>query len=64
MTLGGVYEESKILQEVLGSRKDLNLVFVDHAKAFDTVVHKSIIRVMRRKRIPGRYFSQIENIYS
>ena len=54
--IDGCFQNVKILQEVIKQqrkkRREYNLVFIDLAKAFDTVSHLSIKKGMRRKGIP------------
>ena len=65
--VNGCYENVKILQEIIKSqrrkRKEYNLVFIDLAKAFDTVSHKSIEKGLRRKGIPSQVIKTILDMY-
>ena len=65
--VNGCYENVKILQQMIkksrNSRREYNLVFIDLAKAFNTVSHKSIEKGLRRKGIPDQVINTIEQMY-
>ena len=67
VTVNGCFENVKILQQVIkkrrNSRKEYNLVFIDLAKAFDTVSHRSIEKGLRRKGIPDQVIDTIKPMY-
>ena len=58
----------KILQQVIKQqrkrRKEYNLVFIDLAKAFDTVSHKSIKKGLQRKGVPEEVIETIMGMYT
>ena len=64
----GCYENVKILKTVMKrakkARQELNLVFLDMAKAFDTVQHESIVKALQRKCVPGDVIDLIRDMYS
>ena len=63
----GCFQNVKILQEVIKQqrkrRREYNLVFIDLAKAFDTVSHLSIEKGLRRKGIPEQVRSTVLEMY-
>ena len=63
----GCYENVKILQQVIKQqrrkRKEYNIVFLDLAKAFDTVSHSSIKKGLKRKGIPSQAQDTIMEMY-
>ena len=65
--VNGCYENVKILQQMIkksrNSRREYNLVFIDLAKAFNTVSHKSIEKGLRRKGIPDQVINTIQQMY-
>ena len=65
--VNGCYENVKILQEIIKNqrkrRRKYNLVFIDLAKAFDTVSHKSIEKGLKRKDIPSQVIETILDMY-
>ena len=65
--VNGCYENVKILQNLVKrkkrSGKEYNLVFIDLAKAFDTVSHKSIVKGLKRKGIPEQVIETIQQMY-
>ena len=65
--VNGCYENVKILQQMIkksrNSRRECNLVFIDLAKAFNTVSHKSIEKGLRRKGIPDQVINTIQQMY-
>ena len=64
----GCFENVKILQQVIKQqrkrRKEYNLVFIDLAKAFDTVSHKSIDKGLQRKGVPEEVIETIMGMYT
>ncbi|GCC32506.1 hypothetical protein chiPu_0010967 [Chiloscyllium punctatum] len=46
------------------NRKDLAVVFVDLAKAFDSVGHKLLIKSLQRVRLPKAFVSLIADLYT
>ena len=64
----GCFENVKILQQVIKQqrkkRKEYNLVFIDLAKAFDTVSHKSIEKGLQRKGVPEEVIETIMGMYT
>ena len=65
--VNGCYENVKILQNIVKqrkkSRKEYNLVFIDLAKAFDTVSHASIVKGLKRKGVPEPVIGTIQQMY-
>ena len=65
--VNGCYENVKILQQMIkksrNSQREYNIVFIDLAKAFDTVSHKSIEKGIRRKEIPDQVINTIQQMY-
>ena len=63
----GCYKNVKILQQVIKQqrkkRKEYNIVFLDLAKAFDTVSHCSIEKGLKRKDIPAQVRETIMEMY-
>ena len=63
----GCFQNVKILQEIIKQqrkkRREYNFVFIDLAKAFDTVRHLSIEKGMRRKGIPEQVRSTVLEMY-
>ena len=63
----GCFENVKILQEAIKQQKqkkrEYNIVFVDLAKAFDTVSHRSIEKGLRRKGVPTQVVDTIMSMY-
>ena len=61
------FQNVKILQEVIKQqrkrRREYNLVFIDLAKAFDTVSHLSIEKGLRRKGIPEQVRPTVLEMY-
>ena len=64
----GCFENVKILQDLIQvsrrRRKELNVVILDLAKAFDTVSHESIVKALRRKEVPETIVKVITDMYS
>ena len=64
----GCYENIKTLQQIIKlqrrNKKEYNIVFLDLAKAFDTVSHKSIEIGLKRKGIPDQVIKTILEIYT
>ncbi|GCC16572.1 hypothetical protein chiPu_0022439 [Chiloscyllium punctatum] len=65
--VAGCEENIKILENIIkGSKKNkknLAVVFVDLAKAFDSVGHKLILTALRRLQIPSSFIKLIANLY-
>ena len=65
--VNGCCENVKILQQIVKQqrkgRKEYNLVFIDLAKAFDTVSHKSIEKGLRRKGVPDQVVETVLDMY-
>ena len=63
----GCYNNVKLLQHAIKqrrkSRKEINVVFLDLAKAFDTVSHDSIFNALRRHRVPEEVIDGIREMY-
>jgi len=65
----GCYENVKILQEIIKSsrrgkcRRELNIVLLDLAKAFDSVSHQTIYNSLRRNGVPSHVISVIMDLY-
>jgi len=63
----GCFANVKTLQAAMKSSrkrgKELNVVFLDLAKAFDTVLHASIVKGLRRKLIPEEVIMLIMSMY-
>ena len=63
----GCFENVKIIQQIVkqqrGNRKEYNLVFIDLAKAFNTVSHLSIEKGLKRKGIPEQVRETILTMY-
>ena len=61
------FQNVKILQQIIKQqrkcKKEYNIVFLDLAKAFDTVSHKSITNGMTRKGIPEEVIDGILEMY-
>ena len=64
----GCFNNVKLLQHVIKkrrrSRREINVVFLDLAKAFDTVPHDSIWNALRRHRVPEEVIGGIRQLYS
>ena len=64
----GCYENVKILQNILQnsrkSKKEVNVVFLDLSKAFDTVQHDTIIKALLRKGVPNDVRNLVSDLYS
>ena len=45
------------------ARKELNLVFLDLAKAFDTVLHESVFGALARKGVPEEVIDVVRQMY-
>ena len=63
----GCFQNVKILQQIIKQqrkcKKEYNIVFLDLAKTFDTVSHKSITNGMTRKGIPEEVINGILEMY-
>lgn len=63
----GCFQNVKIIQQIVKqqkkNRKEYNLVFIDLAKAFDTVSHLSIKKGLKRKGIPEQVRETILAMY-
>ena len=63
----GCFENVKIFQETIKQqrrkRKEYNLAFIDLAKAFNTVSHKSIEKGLKRKGVPVQVIETILSMY-
>ena len=64
----GSFQNVHILRTVIKnsrkSRRELNMVFLDLAKAFDTVTHDSIRKALIRKGVPTTVVEHIMSMYS
>ncbi|GCB70372.1 hypothetical protein scyTo_0010770 [Scyliorhinus torazame] len=64
----GCNENIAILDNIIKgakkNRKDLAVVFVDLAKAFDSVGHKLIAKALQRMQLPTNFISLITDLYS
>ena len=65
--MDGCFENVKILQTVMKQSKkqkrELNIVFLDLAKAFDTVLHTSISKALERKGVPKEVCDMVLDLY-
>lgn len=65
--LHGCFQNVQILQGVVKmqklAQKELNLVFLDLLKAFDTVQHQSIAKALTRKGMPELVVKSVLNMY-
>ena len=68
LPVDGCFENVKILQHVIKTsrkaRKELNIVLLDLAKAFDTVNHQSVVKALRRQRVPETVIDVIKDLYA
>ena len=64
----GCFENVNILKYAIKQqrkkRREINIVFLDLAKAFDTVTHKTIIKALRRQHVPEEVVSVVMDLYS
>jgi hypothetical protein len=64
----GCGENTAILSAVIAqarkTKSQLHVVFLDLAKAFDTIPHTSIVRALKRKALPGHFIDVVENLYT
>ena len=64
----GCYENVKLLKTVMKrakkARQEINLIFLDLAKAFDTVQHESIMKALQRKGVPGGVVDLVRDMYT
>ena len=64
----GCYENVKTLQNVIRhynkSKKELNIVFLDLSKAFDTVLKSSVMKALIRKGVPDDVRNLIDDLYT
>ena len=64
----GCFENVETLQQVIKQqrkrRKEINIVFLDLAKAFDTISHKIIRKGLMRKGVPVQVIETIEDMYT
>ncbi|GCC38609.1 hypothetical protein chiPu_0017124 [Chiloscyllium punctatum] len=64
----GCNENIVVLENVIKgakyNHKDLAVVFVDLAKAFDSVGHKLLIKSLQRVKLPKAFVSLIEDLYT
>ena len=63
MPVDGCFQNVKIVKQEKKNRKEYNLVFIDLAKAFDTVSHLSIKKGLKRKGIPEQVRETILAMY-
>ncbi|NXR43554.1 POLR protein, partial [Zosterops hypoxanthus] len=63
----GCSENLKLLQTIIRSAKKnhrpLGVVFVDIAKAFDTVSHEHILHVLRQREVDPHIVDLVSNTY-
>ncbi|NXI20725.1 PO21 protein, partial [Irena cyanogastra] len=63
----GCSENLKLLQTIIRSakkdHKPLAVVFVDIAKAFDTVSHQHILQVLQQRKVDPHIVSLVSNMY-
>ena len=63
----GCFQNVKILQQIIKQqrkrKKEYNIVFLDLAKAFDTISHKSIKKGLMRKGVPDEVVEGILEMY-
>ncbi|GCB82841.1 hypothetical protein scyTo_0023351, partial [Scyliorhinus torazame] len=64
----GCNENIAILENIIKgakkNRKDLALVFVDLAKAFDSVGHKLLVKALQRMRLPPDFTTMVTYLYT
>ena len=53
-----------IMKRAKKARQELNLIFLDLAKVFDTVQHESIVKALQRKGVPGGVVDLIRDMYT
>ena len=62
------FENVKILQQINKTqrqkKREYKIVFIDLAKAFDTVSHSSIVNGLKHKGIPAQVISTILDLYT
>ncbi|NXH93093.1 POLR protein, partial [Edolisoma coerulescens] len=63
----GCSENLKLLQTIIRSAKKehrpLGVVFVDIAKAFDTVSHRHILRVLQQRKVDPHIIGLVSDMY-
>ena len=66
--LDGCFENVNILKYAIKqqrkTKRELNVVLLDLAKAFDTVTHMTIIKALRRQKVPEEVVSVVMDLYS
>ena len=66
--MDGCFENVKTLQQIIKSqrqkKKEYNIIFIDLAKAFDIVSHKSFSIGLKRKGIPDQVIATILDMYT
>ncbi|GCB69751.1 hypothetical protein scyTo_0005536 [Scyliorhinus torazame] len=64
----GCNENIAILENIIKgakkNRKDLAVVFVDLAKAFDSVGHKLIVKALQRMQLPPDFITMVTDVYT
>ena len=67
LPVDGCYENINILQSIIkgrrAKRKELNIVMLDLAKAFDTVSHVTIVKALKRKCLLTMVIDVISNLW-
>lgn len=58
-----IIENVRIIEEILRLKSNFSLLFLDIAKAFDTVQHKTIFRLLKLLNAPIKFQKLIKNIY-
>ena len=58
-----IIENVKILDEILKKKSEFAFLFLDIAKAFDTVQHRAIFRILKLMNAPLIFQQLIRNIY-
>lgn len=62
-TANGVYILRTLSERALEVQQDLYLCFIDYTKAFDTVKHEAIMKILEDINIDGKDLRIIQNIY-
>ena len=66
--IDGCYENVKTLQSIIRqrnkSKKELNIVFLDLSKAFDTVLKITVMKALDRKGVPSDVKNLIDELYT
>ncbi|NXT17039.1 POLR protein, partial [Prunella fulvescens] len=63
----GCFENLKVLQTIIQSTKrehrPLGVVFVEIAKAFDSLSHQHILHTLQQRRVDPQIISLVSNMY-